>query len=108
MMKTPFEQGQIDGQWTVEQVRACGFTSAEKCLEHQEHAYQEELGQLSGLAAQHPHLRYLEGLITATRASLRALFPDEAARCEACGALFHPSTGYVGPDYCYCSLCCHW
>jgi len=77
-VKTPFEQGQIDGQWTRVRVSSCGFRSVQECLEHQERVYQEGLAGLSRLAASNPayakkHAEYLEGLVASTRASLSAL-----------------------------------
>lgn len=77
-MKTPFEQGQLDGQWTREQVFEVGFRSVQECLEHQERVYQEKVADLARLAASNPayakkHAEYLEGLIASTRASLSSL-----------------------------------
>ncbi len=71
---TPFEQGKIDGQWTAEQVRACGFASAQECLEHQEQVYRDELAKLPGLGTYAAkHAEYMEGYITAERETLRQL-----------------------------------
>lgn len=75
-MSTSFEAGKRDGQWTDEQIRSCGFKSAQECLEHQEQVYREEVANLSQLAKKNPayaaqHAEYLEGLISGTRQSLR-------------------------------------
>ena len=74
-MSTPFERGKIDGQWTDEQIKRCGFNSARECLAHQERLYQEKKANLPSLRAQNPafaaqHAESLEGLITGTRESL--------------------------------------
>jgi hypothetical protein len=78
MTRTPFEQGKIDGQWTAQQVRECGFTSAQECLEHQEQVYRDEVACLPALRQQNAEYatrqaQYLEGLIATERETLRQL-----------------------------------
>lgn len=75
-MLTPFEQGKIDGQWTPERVADAEFESTEEALSHQEEAYQDTLNGLSTYAKSNPdavmeQVEYQEGLITATRETLR-------------------------------------
>jgi hypothetical protein len=75
---SPFEQGYTEGQWTPEQLVACGFPSAEACLAYQEDLYQEEMAYLALLFQRDPayavRLAELwEGMITGTRQSLRRL-----------------------------------
>jgi hypothetical protein len=75
-VSTPFQRGQRDGQWTEEQIRECGFNSAEDCLKHQEKVHQEELASLADLHKINPdyakkHAEYLEGIISGTRQSLQ-------------------------------------
>jgi len=72
LSKTPYEQGKIDGQWTEEQIKQCGFASPEDCLAHQEKVYQEEMQNLSSLERSYAirHAEYMEGLINAEMESL--------------------------------------
>jgi len=75
-MPTPYEYGKAAGKWTDEQIRECGFTSAEECLQYQEAIHQEDVAKLDRLYARNPayaaqHAEYLEGVIAATRESLR-------------------------------------
>jgi hypothetical protein len=75
-MSTSYEHGWADGQWTDEQIKECGFVSAQECLAHEEAEYEKERAKLADLYARNPvyaaqHAEYLEGWIAGARASLR-------------------------------------
>lgn len=74
-MSTPFERGLKKGEWTLEDVYELGFSTPEECLAYQEQTHQEDLATLARLRPELARIQaeYLEGIITATRASLKAL-----------------------------------
>ena len=78
-MSEAYERGRVRGQWTMEDVRALGFRSAEKCLARQERFYQEEMRAVAKMRKQGRHAQaahradYIDGWITSLRQSLGAL-----------------------------------
>jgi hypothetical protein len=81
-MSTPYERGKQDGHWTLVRLRASGFRSIQACLERAEREYQQELALAAVIRQKNPvqakeHTEYMQGRITATRASLRALLQGQ-------------------------------